>query len=221
MTDWRRPGPPRQTPVQPPRCASAAAVPLPPTLPAACLLLPAYSSINGALLRCCCTENTSPASPHRHQPTQHIQVATHERQSPLPRQRPLTAAERLSRNRAAKRAVTDTTLLNHLSTLYHMNRRIYESYSNRNCSRPSTAPSRPSTAPSRPATAPSLAGVLRPPPTADMRGVTLRVHTLPPRSAGMAAAAAEATAAETIAAHHPVAPPSEAPAPPSFVRRHV
>lgn len=40
-----------------------------------------------------------------------------------------SAADRLSRNRAARRAVTDLTHHNHLSTLYHMNRRIQEMYS--------------------------------------------------------------------------------------------
>ena len=38
------------------------------------------------------------------------------------------AHHRLSRNRQAKRATTDVTLYNHLSTLYHMNRRSCEMY---------------------------------------------------------------------------------------------
>lgn len=46
-----------------------------------------------------------------------------------PPARTLSAAERLSRNRAAKRATTDVTLFNHLSSMHHMNRRIYELYS--------------------------------------------------------------------------------------------
>lgn len=47
------------------------------------------------------------------------QVATHDQQpaAPLPPVRPMTAAERLSRNRQAKRAVTDTTMIDHLSTM--------------------------------------------------------------------------------------------------------
>ena len=59
-----------------------------------------------------------------------LQVATRERRMPTaPPPRALTAAQRLSRNRAAKRAASDVTLHSHLSTLYHMNRRIYEMYS--------------------------------------------------------------------------------------------
>jgi hypothetical protein len=54
---------------------------------------------------------------------------------PPPRRRParaLSGAERLSRNRAAKLAATDVSLYNHLSTMYHMNRRIYEMWVLRN-----------------------------------------------------------------------------------------
>ncbi|PRW61222.1 Origin recognition complex subunit 1 [Chlorella sorokiniana] len=167
-------------------------------------------------------------------------VATHERRPPPARQpsRPATAAQRLSRNRAAKRAVTDTTLLNHLSTLYHMNRRIYENYKKAGLladgGSASTPASRPATAGgSRPATAPSAAAALHyrydTQPAAAARQAGARGHaraqSMPPRSAGAAVAAAEAEA--LIAAVRPAAeaprpdtaPP--APAPPSFVRRHV
>ncbi|KAI3423853.1 hypothetical protein D9Q98_009687 [Chlorella vulgaris] len=55
-----------------------------------------------------------------------VEEVVHQRRRPA---RQLSHAERLSRNRAAKRAASDFTVHNHLSTMYHMNRRIYEMYS--------------------------------------------------------------------------------------------
>lgn len=101
-----------------------------------------------------------------------------------------------------------------------MHRRIAESYAKTRLlqrgggSGGSRAGSRPATAPARPATAPSRGGVYTAPPAA--RGAMARAGTLPPRSAGLVAAPAEA--ADVIAAHRPAAPLPEAP---SFVRRHV
>ena len=112
--------------------------------------------------------------------------------------------------------------------MYHMNRRIYESYkksglvaggeASRPASRPGTA-AQPATAPSGGAAAPQRHHLTFQQQRAGGggHGSAAWGHlSMPPRTAGLAALAAEADA--VIAAARPATTP---PAPPSFVRRHV